>query len=420
MDYHLSKEQVKRLDRTIKFVSKIDKWVELVDNIVSNIEEDTDGDMEDLMLTMLSFLDLENPEDISLTTEYIMGAVAMRFITVTALFRQGLADLDLKTIPGITAVKNHFREAAKFFDQLPSNCKCAHMHSPANKYSPPASMHAEDPDGGENQDDEDNTHPDSIKASQLASIMAQMEKRITNKLMQKLNGPDAATKRSTMAQILDDDSSLSSDYDDTIGDPTSLPKATSQMTKGTHHAKGKTQPKYSKEEYSDVDVDDPDILYFPLVWMDKARESTADQRQLMTTLKEQTRLQQPKHRVEQYQMDHMLKVLHLLFKGQIDNAIEQIAFRMHFLLKASKRQLNEAVGYYEHLLQAKRPMKEKEADIVSKMPKSLPTKQADFLLQQAKKGAHQASPSTAGGAAAQQGDTTPGHGRGGHRHNRNK
>jgi len=166
----------------------------------------------------------------------------------------------------------------------------------------------------------------------------------------------------------------------------------------------------------DVDVDDPDILYFPLQWLEKAQVSTAEMRQLMMTLKEATRIRNPKHKSEQYQVDHLLQVAHLIFKGKQEEALEHIGYRIHFLLKSTTRHLGEAIDYYEHLVKAKRPQKEREADIMSKIPKGMPTKQASFLGQQwagkgnkdmrgqGAAGVGQPVPGAQGTGAGQQGD----------------
>ena len=289
--------------------------------------------------------------------------------------------------------------------------------------------HLQDKPAGDVSEDEQPSgdHPAALSSNDLPAILAAMEKKITESLRQTMLGnppTEDGKSRSAMSQILAEDSDLSSTSADE-SDPPTRPKA-HKPSKGKHHAKGKQ--KY--EDTEDVDVDDPDILYFPLLWLEKANASTADMRQLVTTLKEQTRINNPKHKTEQYQIDHLLKVAALLFKGKRDEAVEQLAYRIHFLLKTTKRQMNEAVGYYEHLIQAKRPQKEKEADIVSKLPKSLPSKSADFLVKQVAHGGNKggqasaAQPSASGASqatgASQGGDATQGHGGGGRRGGRHK
>ena len=99
----------------------------------------------------------------------------------------------------------------------------------------------------------------------------------------------------------------------------------------------------------------------------------------MQTLKEATRIRNPKHKSEQYQVDHLLQVAHLIFKGKHEEAIEQIAYRIHYLLRSTTSHLGQAIDYYEHLVKSKRPQKEREADILSKIPKSMSAQQAAFL-----------------------------------------
>ena len=211
--------------------------------------------------------------------------------------------------------------------------------------------------GGE--DDTDTCAP--MSAREFSTIMAKLEERITKNIAKSLSPSTQLNRRqqqSAMSRILAEE--ISGDDEGGAGLPHS----------------------HAAPRDDDVDVDDPDILYFPLQWLDKAQVSTAEMRQLMMTLREATRIKNPKHKSEQYQVDHLLQVAHLIFKGKQEEACELIAYRIHFLLKSTTRHLGEAIDYYEHLVKAKRPQKEREADIMSKIPKNMPSKQAAFLGQQ--------------------------------------
>ena len=310
---------------------------------------------------------------------------------------------------------------AAFYLKLKSDGKSWESPQFSGLHFPAMIAHLQEHPAEESEDEPANAdpanaqHAAAFSSNELPTILAAMEKRITDNLSKRMMDSanmDDGRSRSAMSHILAEDSGLSSESGDEFGDPPSLPRA-HQTSKGKQHPKAKQKQKY--EDTEDVDVDDPDILYFPLLWLEKASASTADMRQLVTTLKEQTRVTNPKHKAEQYQIDHLLKVAALLFKGKQEEAVEQLAYRIHFLLKTTKRQMNEAVGYYEHLVQAKRPQKEKEAYIVSKLPKSLPSKSADFLVKQVAQGGNkggQAATAQPGFGASQGGDATQGHGGG--------
>ena len=233
----------------------------------------------------------------------------------------------------------------------------------------------------------------AISVRELSTIMAQMEDRIIKKVARSFHQGGQQGQRqqqSAMTRILAENPDAEEDY------------------------AGECLPKHAAME-DNVDVDDPDILYFPLLWLEKAQFNTAEMRQLMHTLREATRIRNPKHKAEQYQVDHLLQVAHLIFKGKHEEACEQIGYRIHFLLKSTTRHLGEAIDYYEHLVKAKRPQKEREADIMSKIPKSMGSKQASFLGQQiagkSGKGDHDKT-GQHGAGAGQQGAGAGSHGAG--------
>ena len=260
-----------------------------------------------------------------------------------------------------------------------------------------ASDNDEDLDPNRGEDEEGPGLCPAISARELSTIMAKMEERITMKLSKSIQ-QRKGQHTSSMSRILAEED-LTEEEDD-------LPEGS------TNHAAMKRRWMQSAQE-DDVDVDDPDILYFPLQWLEKAQVSTAEMRQLMMTLKEATRIRNPKHKSEQYQVDHLLQVAHLLLKGKQEEAIGHIGYRIHFLLKSTTRQLGVAIDYYEHLVTAKRPQKEREADIMSKIPKGMPSKQASFLGQHL---AGKGNKDKGGAGAGQQGAGAGQHGAGAGQH----
>ena len=244
----------------------------------------------------------------------------------------------------------------------------------------PSSDEEEDPRGNDSQQEDGNAN---AIPTDLATIMARMEDRITRKLLSSCNANGTVNahgrgqRQSAMSQILAEDG----EYDE----------------EGLLH---------KQDEHAEkCDVDDPDILYFPLLWMDKAQTSTADLRQLMTSLKDATRLRNPKNKSEQHQIDHLLQVANLLFKGKNADACAHIGYRIHFLLKSTTNHLGQAIDYYEHLVKSKRPQKEREADLAAKIPKGMAGKQAAFLGQQLK-GPHDKEHGKRGAGAGQQGEAS--------------
>jgi len=116
-----------------------------------------------------------------------------------------------------------------------------------------------------------------------------------------------------------------------------------------------------------LDVDHPDILYFPMMWLDIA-DSAVNRRHLMSSLKEQSKITNPRHRDKMHQIQHLLQVTDMILQGRLQESLQQISDRILFLLHAEKKPLKEAIDFYEALQSHQKPARIREAEIQATLP----------------------------------------------------
>jgi len=264
----------------------------------------------------------------------------------------------------INAISGDEEPAAEAEQEMPSKMPKACHSQP--KVSKRPAMTSAMPEAEDDDSDED--------TPMSAQLLAKMEERITRKIMANVNCGSSTShsgKKASMSELmrqihLDDGDQHIMERED--GQP-----GTSFNTKCIPSSGGGEMYDVSPPE-----IDDEDVLYFPMHWIEMA-VNVEDRRVLLKTLKDACAISNPKHKDKAYQIDHLLRVLKFILADHRANACEAIADRILFLLKASKKPVGEAVEYYESLLQRKRPMRYKEAEIKSSIPKSVSHRQASFL-----------------------------------------
>ena len=173
-----------------------------------------------------------------------------------------------------------------------------------------------------------------------AQLLAKMEERITRKILANVNSGSTTSQSGRHASMSELMRQISLDD----GDKHNMGKGNGQPGKSVHSECAHSS--FGGGEVYDVtppEIDDEDVLYFPMHWIEMA-ENVEDRRVLLKTLKECMCHLKPQ---AFHKIDHLLRVLKFILADQRANACEAIADRILFLLKASKKPVGEAVEYYE-------------------------------------------------------------------------
>lgn len=436
MDLTLNKSQVKMLEKAIVSLTSSQEWIDFLDIVIShfeNIAKSGDSQPEHLIDEMLNVLDLENPEDLGLAVEYALGAVAIHAIGVQPFINAALKRMKVETIKGITAIRQYFREAAKYFDKLPADCqvaskkgvlakKASFAEESSAKDHPPieaaslllalqAIQHQQESQSaaleelkrkqGEESSEESSAESEPEEDDKMAHILAAVQniKHQMNTNAQAIAELTLQQKNGTSVRMGSRDHSNSNA---TLGDALAVPairppKSCAACHKALvpNHAycgycgEAVPSPLAPTSQFLPATVSStPMTLTHPLVhyrydaWPSLAKTGSTDRQLLLQTLKQAFACNQSRLN---HQRDVNMELLDYLLQDDSTNALKLIGDRCHFLCFLDTHTLQEALHYWHQLRQDERPQRFRVAETSTALMQSgarISSRQSQHLTSQ--------------------------------------
>ena len=404
--FELTTAQIENIHHFVnKVVHNDDAWTTLVMDAASNCAE---GKAVSVVAQMLSLLDLIDPEDIDLSVEYIMAALAFKFIRFTPLFAAALAQIGISSFSGITKVRNSFKDAVQFHHIAQPSSAIA-TQSPSIDANATANL---------SQKAHSKAHSSAIASQSLSNVAnpaANLPKKphsgaistqlpsqdataaaILSKLAQiqqsqdahgaaiaKLQHPDSDSSDEDESSSQDDNEpdSIQQAILDAVNDIQKKMAAQNKEIKALQSQKGHhIQDSYSRHTLDDSQDDEysapmsakalkemssPMTLTHPMVhfrydaWEQLAKGGSTDRQVLIRTLKDAFQCSQKRLN---HQRDVLMELLDYALQKDYKNLIKLIGDRSHFLSFLDEHTLQESTHYWQQLRQDERPQRFRAAE----------------------------------------------------------
>ena len=358
--FELSPDQVDSIrtfiDKTVDS-KESDEWTALILDAVDACNDNASAIA--VVEQMLSLLDMEDPDDLDLSVEYILAALALTLAHFTPLFNAALKEVKLQSFPGITKVRNAFRQGQNFGKQAKAG------HAPGSKGRLP-------------------TTPATPATSQVAEILTMLQS-----IQQKQDNQGAA-----IAQLQHQDSDSESESeedtsDDDQPDPMQAVLAAVQDIKHKMNLQSKeiktlqsgkkalpSKEKYTLDDSNEdphgllsakaiKEMSSPMSLTHPMVhyrydsWPVLAKGGSTDRQVLLRTLKEAFQCSQSRLN---HQRDVLMELLDYALQKDYKSLIKLIGDRSHFLSFLDEHTLQESTHYWHQLRQDERPQRFRAAE----------------------------------------------------------
>ena len=338
----LSDVQVENIHHFLNhIVNDDDEWTTHIMETASLCNNDT---ATNVINTMLDVLDMQDPEDVELALEYVMAAIAFKYVKYTPLLTAAMQQMNISTFPGITKLRNAFRDGTKFSKLATPKI---HDHAPPQQEGEVAQI--------------------------LASLqIIQKQQQSQAKALAKLQSPEddsssdqeeASEENDTMTEILGALQDIKKQMDNQGKEIRALQsgkvsaKCTLDDASDSHISP--LSATAIKEMSSSMTLTHPMVHYRYDAWPILAKGGSTDRQILLRTLKEAFQCNQSRLN---HQRDVLMELLDYALQKDYQSLIKLIGDRSHFLSFLDDHTLQESTHYWHQLRQDERPQRFRAAE----------------------------------------------------------